>query len=317
MVVRRDELIAAQYFLAVAGVAAMRKILLAPSEVLPRLEDARRVIEHLDEFPQNLRIPIVEYEVVEGYDEWAPLYDAGPNAATELDSEIVRALVEGLPAGRAVDVACGTGRQSLLLTELGHQVEGVDLNETMLAVARDRVPDAHFQQGTFDALPFDDASFDLAVSSLALTHIADLRPALEEMARVVKPGGCAVLSDMHPEMVRLGITAGFRTRRGRHPCDGARAEPPARDQRLRERVRHDRVGDLRVRRSRRCPRRRSSVCPPTRSCPTRCAVPSRVFPSCSHGSCAGVPDRAPGGFAIEHAVLSDDRIFAKYVARAV
>ena len=214
MVVRRDELIAAQYFLAVAGVAAMRKILLAPSEVLPRLEDARRVIEHLDEFPQNLRIPIVEYEVVEGYDEWAPLYDGGPNAATELDSEIVRTLLEGLPAGRAVDVACGTGRQSLLLSELGHQVEGVDLNETMLAVARDRVPDADFQQGTFHALPFDDASFDLVVSSLALTHIADLRPALEEMARVVKPGGCAVLSDMHPEMVRLGITAGFRTGEG-------------------------------------------------------------------------------------------------------
>ena len=211
MVVRRDELIAAQYFLAVAGVAAMRKILLAPSEVMPRLEDARRVIEHLDEFPQNIRIPIVEYEVVEGYDGWAPLYDAGPNAATEVDSEVVRGLLEGLPAGRAVDVACGTGRQSRLLVELGHFVEGVDLNETMLAIARDSVPDAHFQQGTFDALPFDDGSFDLAVSSLALTHVADLRPALEEMARIVKPGGHAVLSDMHPEMVRLGITAGFRT----------------------------------------------------------------------------------------------------------
>ncbi len=214
MVVRRDELIAAQYFLAVAGVAAMRKILLAPSEVLPRLEDARRVIQHLDEFPQNIRIPIVEYEVVEGYDGWAPLYDAGPNAATELDSDIVRGLLDGVPAGHALDVACGTGRQSRLLIELGHAVEGVDLNETMLAIASDGVPDAHFQQGTFDALPFDDASFDLAVSSLALTHIADLRPALAEMARVVKPGGYAVLSDMHPEMVRLGVTAGFRTGEG-------------------------------------------------------------------------------------------------------
>jgi ubiquinone/menaquinone biosynthesis C-methylase UbiE len=215
MVVRRDELIAAQYFLAVAGVAAMRKILLAPSEVLPRLEDARRVIEHLDEFPQNIRIQVVEYEVEEGYDEWAPLYDGGPNAATELDSEVVRQLLVGLPVGRAIDVACGTGRQSRLLVELGHSVEGVDLNETMLTIARDRVEDAHFQQGTFDALPFGDASFDLAVSSLALTHVTELRPALEEMARVVKPGGYAVLSDMHPETVHLGITAGFRTDEGR------------------------------------------------------------------------------------------------------
>jgi ubiquinone/menaquinone biosynthesis C-methylase UbiE len=211
MVVRRDELIAAQYFLAVAGVAAMRKILLTPSEVLPRLEDARRVIEHLDEFPQNLRIPVVEFEIVEGYDNWAPIYDAGPNAATELDSDVVRVLLEGLPPGRAIDVACGTGRQSRLLAELGHSVEGIDLNETMLALAREHVPDAHFQQATFDALPFDDESFDIAVSSLALTHVPDLGPALAEMARVVRPGGYAVLSDMHPEIVRLGITAGFRT----------------------------------------------------------------------------------------------------------
>ena len=228
MVVRRDELMAAQYFLAVAGVAAMRKILLAPSEVLPRLEDARRVIEHLDEFPQNIRIPIVEYEVVEGYDGWAPLYDAGPNAATELDSEIVRALLEGLPRGSAVDVACGTGRQARLLVELGHSVEGVDLNEAMLAIAREGVPHAHFQQGTFDALPFDDASFDLAVSSLALTHIADLRPALEEMARVVKPGGYAVLSGHAPRDGAPRRHRGLPHRRGRLARDGARAEPPAR-----------------------------------------------------------------------------------------
>ena len=105
MVVRRDELIAAQYFLAVAGVAAMRKILLAPSEVLPRLEDARRVIEHLDEFPQNLRIPIVEYEVVEGYDEWAPLYDGGPNAASSETAEVTPVRSAGAIA--LVALPCG------------------------------------------------------------------------------------------------------------------------------------------------------------------------------------------------------------------
>jgi SAM-dependent methyltransferase len=98
-----------------------------------------------------------------------------------------------------------------LLHDLGHEVEGVDLNETMLAIACERVPAAHFQQGTFEALPFDDGAFDIAVSSLALTHLPNIRPALAEMARVVKPGGHAVLSDMHPEIVRLGVTAGFRT----------------------------------------------------------------------------------------------------------
>lgn len=211
MEIKRDELVSAQYFLAVAGVAAMRKILHSPSDVWARLEDTQRVLEHLDEFPNDIRIPIVEYDFVEGYDHWAPIYDAGPNAATEVDSQVVRQMISDMRPGRAIDVACGTGRQSQLLAELGHEVEGIDLNLTMLAIARERVPTATFRQGTFDSLPFDDAAFDLAVSSLALTHVTDLRPALAEMARVVKPGGHAVLSDMHPEMVRLGVTAGFRT----------------------------------------------------------------------------------------------------------
>jgi ubiquinone/menaquinone biosynthesis C-methylase UbiE len=215
MIVRRDELISGQYFVAIAGVAAMRHILLAPSDVMPRLEDARRVIEALDEFPNNIRIPVVECDVIEGYDAWAPVYDSGPNAATERDSEVVRDLLATVPhvpvrRNRALDAACGTGRQSLLLAELGYEVEGVDLNETMLAIARERVPAGHFVQGRLDAIPHDDASFDVAVCSLALTHIPELRPGLAELARVVKPGGYAVISDIHPVAVHLGISAGFR-----------------------------------------------------------------------------------------------------------
>lgn len=210
MVIRRDELISAQYFLAIAGVAAMRRILIAPSEVLPRLDDACRVVEGLDEFPNNIRIPVVECDVIEGYDAWAPMYDRGPNAATELDTMLVRELLEPLPRGRALDLACGTGRQSVTLSELGYDVDGVDLNETMLAIARERVASARFRQGQLDALPYADAAFDVAVCSLALTHVADLLPALTELARVVKPGGYAVLSDMHPATVRMGVTAGFR-----------------------------------------------------------------------------------------------------------
>ena len=177
MVVHRDELISAEYFLAVAGVAAMRRILISPSAVLPRLEDARRVIGALDEFPNNIRIPVVECEVVEGYDAWAPIYDSGPNAATELDTTLVRSLLDSLPRGGALDVACGTGRQTLTLTDLGYDVDGIDLNETMLAIARDRVPAARFRQGQLDALPYEDAAFDVAVCSLALTHVVELLPA--------------------------------------------------------------------------------------------------------------------------------------------
>ena len=51
MAERRDEMVAAQYFTAVAGMAAMRYCLTGPSTVRERLDDVRRVVEHLDEFP--------------------------------------------------------------------------------------------------------------------------------------------------------------------------------------------------------------------------------------------------------------------------
>jgi ubiquinone/menaquinone biosynthesis C-methylase UbiE len=79
----------------------------------------------------------------------------------------------------------------------------------MLSRARARVPAADFRRGDLAALPLDGASVDLAVCSLALTHVPDLRPAVSELARVVRPGGTLILSDHHPTMVLLGGTALF------------------------------------------------------------------------------------------------------------
>ena len=257
----------------------MRRILISPSAVLPRLEDAPAGIGALDEFPNNIRIPVVECEVIEGYDAWAAIYDSGPNAATELDTTLVRSLLDSLPRGRALDAACGTGRQTLTLTDLGYDVDGIDLNETMLAIARDRVPAARFRQGRLDALPYEDAAFDVAVCSLALTHVVELLPALRELARVVKPGGYAVLSDMHPVTVHMGITAGFpapelgaddrcrcATCSTRSASTSTASSPPG--------------GRCASASSRRCPMTRSRATPRTRSCRTQSVMRSTVCRSC-------------------------------------
>jgi ubiquinone/menaquinone biosynthesis C-methylase UbiE len=212
----RDELVAAQYFVAVAGLAALRQCLDRPSAVRPRLDDVAAVVEHLDEFPNSLRIPVVEHDVGGGYAAWAPRYD-GPNPATALDDEVVGALLAEAPTGIALDAACGTGRHARRLAELGHRVVGVDASEAMLAVAAAKVPDADLRVGTLDALPLDDDAVDLAVCSLALTHVEDLAGAVREIARVVRPGGTVVLSDMHPYTVLLGGVANF-------PGDGERFE---------------------------------------------------------------------------------------------
>jgi ubiquinone/menaquinone biosynthesis C-methylase UbiE len=205
---RRDTLLAAQYFVAVAGMAAMRSCLTHPTAARPRLEDVRRVIEHLDEFPNDLEIPVVEHDVAEGYTAWAPRYD-GPNPAVEAETPLVHEVLGRAPRGAALDAACGTGRHAAHLRSLGYDVVGVDATPAMLEVARAKVPDGDFRLGSLQQLPVDDASVDVVTCSLALTHVADIGPVVAELSRVLRPGGWAVLSDVHPVTTTFGGAAVF------------------------------------------------------------------------------------------------------------
>jgi ubiquinone/menaquinone biosynthesis C-methylase UbiE len=207
---RHDEMLAAQYFIAVAGMAAMRHCLTEPSAVRSRLDDVRAVVHRLDEFPNNLVVPLVEYEVSRGYDAWAPRYD-GPNPAVEVDEIEVHSLLDDVNGRVALDAACGTGRHSAYLSSRGFEVIGVDSNRTMLALAESKVPAGDFRLGDLTALPVDDGAVDVVVCSLALTHVEPLGAVVAEFARVTRPGGFVILSDMHPTAVTFGGAAVFPT----------------------------------------------------------------------------------------------------------
>jgi ubiquinone/menaquinone biosynthesis C-methylase UbiE len=208
MAERRDEMVAAQYFAAVAGMAAMRHCITSPSIVRERLDDVCRVVKGLDEFPNNLVIPVIEHDLASGYDAWAPVYD-GPNPAVEVDDGVVRDLLAAVPPGVALDAACGTGRHSRHLADRGFEIIGVDANRTMLARAEAKVPGGDFRVGDLRALPVDDAAVDVVVCSLALSHVPEVGPVLAEFARVVRPGGTVIVSDMHPLYVTFGGAAVF------------------------------------------------------------------------------------------------------------
>ena len=72
-------------------------------------------------------------------------------------------------------------------------------------------PLSAFEEGDLAALPLSDASVDAALCALVLVHLSDLRPAVAELARVVRPGGRIVISDVHPFLVALGWQAQFRS----------------------------------------------------------------------------------------------------------
>ena len=91
-----------------------------------------------------------------------------------------------------LDVACGTG---VLTREVAERVgptgsaTGIDINDGMLAVARQKAPQIDYREGKAEALPFDDEQFDAVVSQFGLMFFEDRGKAIQEMVRVLKPGG--------------------------------------------------------------------------------------------------------------------------------
>jgi ubiquinone/menaquinone biosynthesis C-methylase UbiE len=204
---------AGEYFLAVQGLAMIRSCITQPSVARRRVEEIRNILGHFDKFPHSLELPITEYDVEAGYSRWSRSYD-GPNPAIEREEPVVRGLLAETTPGTALDAACGTGRLAAALTELGHKVIGVDATEAMLGIARGKLPDADFRRGSLDAMPVEDASIDVLTCALALEHVRDLGPVFREFARVLRPGGQAILSDMHPVWKTTGGVAGFPTEDG-------------------------------------------------------------------------------------------------------
>jgi SAM-dependent methyltransferase len=171
-----------------------------------------------------------ELDLSEGYTRWAVTYDR-PLRLFGIEEPPLRRALDALPPGEVLDAACGTGRWASYLAERGHVVTGVDQSPAMLDLARAKLPDARFLDGELTRLPLDDASVDAAVCALALVHVANLATAIGELARVVRPGGRIVISDVHPFLVMLGWQAQFPTDHGRAfmrlhahlPSDYARA----------------------------------------------------------------------------------------------
>jgi ubiquinone/menaquinone biosynthesis C-methylase UbiE len=131
------------------------------------------------------------------YDGIADWYDSEFQPAP-LESEtwevLTRLLGDG--SGSLLDVGCGTGSYTAALAERGWDATGVDISEDMLRLARTRGIRAVHADAT--SLPFEDASFDAAISVFTNTDVDDLAAVVREIARVLRPGAPLVYLAVHP-----------------------------------------------------------------------------------------------------------------------
>jgi phosphatidylethanolamine/phosphatidyl-N-methylethanolamine N-methyltransferase len=140
---------------------------------------------------------ITNANVEAAYARWAPVYDAvftlvlkpGRKAAAEAINRL---------GGRVLDVGVGTGLE-LPMFDSNVRLVGIDLSDPMLEIARYRVARKNLANvedlRVMDAmnLEFEDGAFDAVVAPYVVTTVPDPRRTLEEMARVVRPGGEIVI----------------------------------------------------------------------------------------------------------------------------
>jgi ubiquinone/menaquinone biosynthesis C-methylase UbiE len=138
-------------------------------------------------------LKVVDYtRIAETYDDLPIRRDVPPDAWIAASSGRVRVL----------DVGCGTG--SWLAAQraaFGERVElaGIDPSDAMLARARSKTPTIDLRVASAESLPFADGSFDYVVSRFAFHHFTDKPRALDELNRVIAPGGALHLMNIAPE----------------------------------------------------------------------------------------------------------------------
>lgn len=146
--------------------------------------------------------------VEQAYDRWAPVYDLvfggvfskGRDAAIQATNKI---------GGRVLEVGVGTGI-SLPLYSPNVRIFGTDISEAMLKKAKQRVAEARLKNieglAVMDAekLEFPDDSFDVVMAQYVVTAVPNPEAALDEFARVVRPGGEMII------LTRVSADAGMR-----------------------------------------------------------------------------------------------------------
>jgi SAM-dependent methyltransferase len=124
------------------------------------------------------------------------VYPFQPATAVWRASEVAELAQVAFPAGRGLDLGCGDGRLTRVLSDLtgGLRLVGLDIDpmETALAVAGGFYERVHTSPA--ESIPEPDASFDFVVSISVMEHIPNLEPVLRDVARVLKPQGHLIIT---------------------------------------------------------------------------------------------------------------------------
>ena len=142
-------------------------------------------------------------ETSQHFDEIAHEYDESlpPHVVEHYLAKRVDFVRKVMPAGKIIDVGCGTGVLAGRLAAAGYEVTGVDPSAGMLEHVSQSGAGVEAVLGDATELPFDDGTFDLTMCVAVMHHVADpeaVHRSLGEMVRVTRPGGLVLVWDHNP-----------------------------------------------------------------------------------------------------------------------
>lgn len=111
---------------------------------------------------------------------------------------------QGIEEGdRILDSGCGNGQYTYFLHKEGYKAWGVDISHNAIHKAKQSYPEVEFYVRSLEEkLPFDDKYFDAIWSNQVIEHMFDVRVYMQEMSRVLKPGGVFIITTPYHGLIK-------------------------------------------------------------------------------------------------------------------
>jgi len=145
----------------------------------------------------------IENKIIQRFDEFSHIFPEEIDASDFRVKKILKFL--GEPSDKKIlDVGCGKGRFCRKIKDFGFiNIIGAEPSKELIEVAKGNNKDIKFVQASVTNLPFGDNEFDALICIEVLEHVPDTEKAIQEMARVLKPGGKVFIIDknilsLHP-----------------------------------------------------------------------------------------------------------------------
>lgn len=150
--------------------------------------------------------------IKDAYNDWSATYDTDENLTRDLDQRVTRNALENLHFNSILEIGCGTGKNTVLLSQIGENVHAVDFSQGMIDKAKEKIRTSNVRfsiANIKEKWPYGDQSYDLIVCNLILEHIEDLNWVFSEASRSLVGKGRFFVCELHPFKQYQGKQAKF------------------------------------------------------------------------------------------------------------